>query len=141
AGVNMLLIPARPPVHPAPPPPLPQNPKIIPGPKHPPSSDTPASLPPPAPESPYGATLGVFTNLVNPNGDWKLYVADVGSATKGAIDGGWQLGIQTAPSIQPIQDQATLENVVGKVTIVTGDNQPGVNLQVGASGDPSLFQP
>jgi subtilisin-like proprotein convertase family protein len=120
---------------------LPQNGQIISGIFQPTQFGTipPPGLPSPAPASPYGTTLGVFTNI-NPNGDWKLWVADGGSSTGGSIVGGWHLNIQTTPSIPKIKDQTTDENVTGKVPITVGDSQPGVNLQVGASGDPSLFQ-
>ena len=101
-----------------------------------------ASLPIPAPAAPYATTLGAFGGT-NPNGVWKLYVADTtsGPGTRGSvIAGGWQLSIQTTPSIAPIKDQLTDENVTARVTITVGDNQPGVNTTVTATGDPTLFQ-
>ena len=51
------------------------------------------------------------------------------------------MSIQTAPSIPTIKDQLTSENTPIRVTITVGDNEPGVNLNVNATGDPALFQP
>jgi subtilisin-like proprotein convertase family protein len=95
---------------------------------------------PPAPAEPYGTRLAAFDGA-NPNGDWLLYIMDSGSSRGGVIAGGWQLSIQTAPSIPPIKDQFTDENISTSVVITMGDNQPGVNTTVTASGDPILFQP
>jgi hypothetical protein len=118
---------------------LPQNTQITSGIYKPTQYGHIAALPDPAPTMPYGTTLNVFTNI-NPNGDWKLWVADVGSSEGGSILSGWQLSIQTAPNIQKIKDQFTDENVTNNVVITIGDNQPGVNISVTASGDTNLFR-
>lgn len=104
---------------------------------------SPTALASPAPGLPYYTTLANFAGT-NANGNWVLYVADNGSpsSTHGAaISGGWQLSIQTAPSIPTIKDQYTTENTPLRVTVTVGDNEPGVNLTVTATGDASLFQP
>jgi subtilisin-like proprotein convertase family protein len=98
------------------------------------------SLPAPAPTQPYGATLSVFANS-NPNGNWLLFVNDNGSAAKGAIAGGFQVSIQTAPKIPAIPDQYTTVNQATNIAVVVGDNQPGANLTVTATpADPNLIQ-
>jgi hypothetical protein len=50
-----------------------------------------SSFPFPAPAGPYGSALGGF-NGSNPNGDWKLYVADDFQTEPGSI-AGWSLDI------------------------------------------------
>ncbi|PSF35666.1 hypothetical protein C7H19_15605 [Aphanothece hegewaldii CCALA 016] len=52
----------------------------------------------PAPAGPYDANLGVFNNT-GANGIWKLYVVDDANLDTGSIAGGWQLAIQTQPTI------------------------------------------
>src|SRR5262245_30633973 len=53
-------------------------------------------MPLPAPGGPYGNSLSVF-NGINPNGDWKLYVADDGSGDTGRMEG-WALEFTMVPS-------------------------------------------
>ena len=47
---------------------------------------------------------------------------------------------QAQPYIPKIKDQFTQENITGKVVITVGDDQPGVDPTVTASGDTNLFQ-
>jgi hypothetical protein len=86
----------------------------------------------------YGTDLSVFKGS-NPNGNWLLYVAG-GGELKGSIASGWQLGIQTAPNIPLLKDQYTPENVTTNISVIIGDNQPGVDLTVTATGDPTLLK-
>jgi hypothetical protein len=51
------------------------------------------AMPSPAPAAPYGSTLATFKGA-DPNGQWKLYLADDTSNGKlTAINGGWSLNI------------------------------------------------
>jgi len=50
----------------------------------------------PAPQPPYGGALAAF-NGADPNGTWKLYVADVGSGDDGVL-GSWRLSIEASRS-------------------------------------------
>lgn len=52
------------------------------------------SLPAPAPSGTYEANLAIFNGL-NPNGTWRLYVADDAAADVGSIANGWVLTITT----------------------------------------------
>jgi subtilisin-like proprotein convertase family protein len=103
---------------------------------------TVVSLPPPAPGIPYASGLSNLAGAggVSPNGDWKLYMSDGGSARDGVVQNGWQLSIQTTPNVQPVPDQSTAENIAARVSVVVGDNQPGVNTTVVASADPTYVQ-
>jgi len=66
-------------------------------------------FPPPAPSSGYTSTLTRF-NGISPNGDWKLYALDDTFSDFGAIERGWILVIETAPSISAIGAQVTRED-------------------------------
>jgi subtilisin-like proprotein convertase family protein len=57
------------------------------------------TYPLPAPASPYGSTLSVF-NGINPNGVWKLFVADDENVFLGNISGGWSLTITNSITAQ-----------------------------------------
>ena len=50
------------------------------------------TFPASAPLPPYGTTLSVFTGI-NPNGQWKLFVADDLAGDTGSIAGGWCVNI------------------------------------------------
>ncbi|CAN5580613.1 hypothetical protein BH18ACI3_BH18ACI3_17810 [soil metagenome] len=52
------------------------------------------TFPAPAPASPYGTTLAGSFNGTNPNGTWRLYVADDLGGDVGSIAGGWSLTLQ-----------------------------------------------
>jgi hypothetical protein len=58
------------------------------------------ALPSPAPGLPYGSELSAY-NGTNPNGSWRLYVADVSTDDGGSIAGGWNLRIVTAQTERP----------------------------------------
>ena len=53
-------------------------------------------MPLPAPAGPYGSSLSIF-NGINPNGEWKLYVADDGSGDTGRMEG-WSLEFTVVPA-------------------------------------------
>lgn len=55
-------------------------------------------FPTPAPVPSQASSLSVF-NGTNPNGDWKLYVADDATFHTGAINGGWSLDITTMTQV------------------------------------------
>ena len=54
-----------------------------------PADTMPGSAPTPSGES----TLSVFDGI-DPNGTWKLYVADDGTPDTGTLSGGWELQIK-----------------------------------------------
>ncbi|MBX3745456.1 MAG: proprotein convertase P-domain-containing protein [Verrucomicrobiae bacterium] len=85
------------------------------------------NFPPPAPTGPYGSSLSDF-NGINPNGDWKLYAFDDTFSDFGAIDRGWILVIETAPTILPIPDQVTDEDITLQVPIILSDADTPANL-------------
>lgn len=69
-------------------------------------------LPPPAPASPYGATLSALTG-VPANGLWQLFVNDHASGDSGAINEGWSLTLTTAAGVCCFDsDHANLELAV-----------------------------
>src|SRR4051794_20220424 len=54
-------------------------------------------LPAPAPEGPYATALSAFDGT-DPNGEWKLYVADDAEGESGAVgDDFWSVQVQTRP--------------------------------------------
>jgi len=61
--------------------------------------EDPNDFPPPAPAPPYPVALSVFYGT-DPNGDWKLYVADEFTGDFGNIANGWSLTI-TAETLPP----------------------------------------
>jgi len=83
-------------------------------------------LPSPAPPPPYGAVMAAF-NGIDPNGTWKLYVADLGSGDDGALSS-WTLSIEAPRSgvpPQPVTCPAGNSAGVscrraGSVTLITG---------------------
>ncbi|MGO8699781.1 MAG: beta strand repeat-containing protein [Limisphaerales bacterium] len=61
-----------------------------------------ASVAPPAPGvTGYGTNLVSSFAGINPNGTWSLYAFDTNGVKGGAIFGGWQLSILTAPHVSP----------------------------------------
>lgn len=88
---------------------LPDSTRILTGNYRPTNYGTGDTFPAPAPAAPYGANFKVFDGI-NPNGQWRLFVADdVVGAGSGTI-GGWYLNLTTfaAPPViiaEP-QDQA-----------------------------------
>lgn len=64
-------------------------------------------LPPPAPSPPYNADLNNLAGI-NPNGVWRLYIADTASGDVGAVAGGWSISFsdETAFTYQGRLDQA-----------------------------------
>lgn len=58
-------------------------------------------LPPPAPGRPYAGTLAGLEGI-NPNGPWRLYVADAASSDSGSLAGGWVLRVVTVQPDVPV---------------------------------------
>jgi subtilisin-like proprotein convertase family protein len=104
--------------------PLPNEGKLSSGAWKPFNDGTPA-LPSPAPGLPYSSTLSAF-NLIDPNGDWKLYVFDDTFSDDGSISGGWTLVLETAPQISVVANQVGIEDVVlpVEITISDADSHP-----------------
>ncbi|WP_176549765.1 hypothetical protein [Bacillus toyonensis] len=81
--------------------PLPQLGQIVSGTFKPSNYTGVDSFPPPAPVPPYGSTLSVFDGT-NPNGTWKLFVADDATPDGGSIAGGWELTITAVKNLLTI---------------------------------------
>lgn len=79
-----------------------------------------ASLPPPAPVSPYPATLSVFNGL-DANGEWSLYVADRNPGDAGNIAAGWSLAVSVISPVNQITDLA-VSGVATPNPAAMGDN-------------------
>jgi hypothetical protein len=71
------------------------NPPLVSGTYLPSNYEPLQGMPLPAPQQPYGSLLSVF-NGINPNGEWRLYVADDGSGDSGSIQG-WSLEVTLVP--------------------------------------------
>lgn len=85
------------------------------------------SFPAPAPGGPYSGTFSVFDGT-NPNGAWRLFVADdVSASGNGAIIGGWHLNLSVAASPPVITNQPQDQ------TVAPGDT---ATFQVGVTGTP-----
>jgi streptogramin lyase/subtilisin-like proprotein convertase family protein len=92
------------------------------------------TFPSPAPPAPYSAALSTF-NGTNPNGTWKLFVADDGaSGGAGKILGGWGLDIETTgppPANEGGGTTTPAQTCAGKTATITGtaasDNVKGTN--------------
>lgn len=76
---------------------LPDSSKLLTG-TYKPGNVGPENLPAPSPAGPYGTSLGAFNGL-NPNGAWRLYVADDAGADIGSIARGWSLTFTTSASL------------------------------------------
>jgi subtilisin-like proprotein convertase family protein len=80
------------------------------------------SLPAPAPAGPYGTALSTFDNT-DPNGEWKLYVADDEADKRGFITQPWKLDIKTRPR-SPVSFAAKAQEIAegenAQVRIVRG---------------------
>jgi subtilisin-like proprotein convertase family protein len=85
------------------------------------------------------ATLNSFSaSNITPNGRWDLYIVDDTGNTRGAqLAGGWMINFITGPSLTPIPDQVTDEDVDKRVTLVLGDDQPGVATDIQITSDNS----
>ncbi len=71
---------------------LPDEAKLITRAYRPANYSTSEAFPPPAPSSSSNVKLATFDGI-NPNGDWKLFVIDVGAPDAGSIANGWQVTI------------------------------------------------
>jgi uncharacterized repeat protein (TIGR01451 family) len=72
-------------------------------------------LPSPAPEGPYGGSLGVFGSAT-PNGAWHLYVYDSVGSDSGNIWGGWSLEV-TARTTDTVTLSDTLPTGLSGVSV------------------------
>ena len=100
------------------------------------------SFPAPAPSGPYNstapqgaATLSSVFNGTNPNGTWRLYVADDEDLDIGSISSGWSLAITTTPCALPtVQFDAanyTVPESIGSKTLTVtraGDTSGAVTV-------------
>lgn len=102
-------------------------------------------LPPNAPTNRiWSATLTSAFAGHNPNGNWKLYVNDRGAGDSGSLPAGWQLIIQTAPTIASTTGSPMVinENDSTNVALTIGDSAIDVkNLTVVASSDNQALVP
>jgi uncharacterized repeat protein (TIGR01451 family) len=65
--------------------------------------DSGDTLPAPAPAAPFSTNLSAFAG-VDPNGTWRLFVADDQGGDLGRIAGGWELNLQTIDPVDPNAD-------------------------------------
>ena len=102
-------------------------------------------LPGPAPTNGlWSPTLTSAFAGLNPNGNWKLFVNDRGAGDSGNISQGWQLVIQTAPTISSSTASPLniTENGNGTVNLTVGDMAIDVsNLVVSVSSDNTVLVP
>jgi subtilisin-like proprotein convertase family protein len=102
-------------------------------------------FPPPAPSSPYGATLSVFGGI-KPNGVWSLYVIDDTTNDAGTLAGGWSLSVtstnaSTPPTISVVPPETTaFDTPTPPIPFTVGDAQtPAASLLVSAQcSNPTL---
>ncbi|MCC7376103.1 MAG: proprotein convertase P-domain-containing protein [Verrucomicrobiales bacterium] len=82
-------------------------------------------------------TLNSFSSFnITPNGRWDLYIVDDTGNTRGAqLAGGWMINFITGPALTPIPDQTTDEDVDKRVSLVLGDDQPGVATDIQITSD------
>jgi subtilisin-like proprotein convertase family protein len=96
-----------------------------------------ASLPDPAPRRPYVKDLDAF-NGENPNGLWKLYVADPFPTNSGDVEGGWALTLTTGPVDTRIPASSTRTSGIagpyGTTREVSGADRVITDLDVVVSG-------
>ena len=100
--------------------PVPQNGSIASSSYRPAAYSASASLPPPAPVSPYPATLTVFNGL-DANGVWSLYVTDRSAGDAGNIAEGWSLAVAVISPVNQINDLA-VSGVTSPSPAALGDN-------------------
>jgi hypothetical protein len=95
---------------------------------------------PNAPAGPVSTNLSVFAGT-DPNGPWTLYVVDTFSGFGGRISGGFIINIlSTTPTISPIADQTTDENVALTIPFTVDDaDTPATNLITAATTDNSAL--
>jgi subtilisin-like proprotein convertase family protein len=74
-----------------------------------------------APAAPHGVLLAGF-NGTDPNGTWRLFVADDALADSGALSGGWSLTIATAPAVTGVA--TTLSNAAALTIPASGSQGP-----------------
>lgn len=77
-------------------------------------------FPSPAPQPPYGETLGAFYGS-NPNGTWGLYIVDDYPFDSGALSNGWILRVTTAAIVTPVSDLSVTMSASPVVPIVTSN--------------------
>lgn len=71
-----------------------------------------ASMPSPAPASPYGSEMAAF-NGASPNGTWSLYVVDAAATDSGSISGGWRLEITVGVPLCCASNQPPILSAIG----------------------------
>ncbi|MBP7829161.1 MAG: S8 family serine peptidase [Kiritimatiellae bacterium] len=77
---------------------------------------TAETMPSPAPADPYASALSQF-NGGNPNGDWKLYVADQAAEDSGSIASGWKLAVTASEPLCCGSNKPPVIAAVGNKTV------------------------
>lgn len=71
-------------------------------------------------------SLNAYTNAVDAQGFWRLFIRDSAASAKGGALASWQLSIRTRPQLALITNQITDEDIVKTFRVSVGTPQPGV---------------
>ena len=90
-------------------------------------------LPGPAPAGPYGTSLSVFDGT-DPNGEWKLYVADDADGATGGMGEFWSVQVETRPKPAVSFADRSVEVAEGQPGGLTLRRPPAAALGAGSVG-------
>jgi hypothetical protein len=89
------------------------------------------SLPSLAPPAPYGTSLSAF-DLLDPNGEWRMWVADDAAGNEGFLTSRFTLEMTTRPRASTTVAATTLEVVEGQAGAITVQRSGGTAYAAGS---------